>query len=133
MTDEEEENGPLGLVSLGMRRLTEKGQKIAYLEFDGKDPRPECPGSAVVLLLIGPEPAETPPVELAPLATVKDGRRRIQVLKLPPAAVQFGEQRVAAYARRAGHETILLTATSPIAPGPYAFNAGVSYELDIGR
>lgn len=131
MTDEELTSGPLGLVSQGVRRLAQKGEKLTFLDFDGKDPRPESGGASVVLLYVGPEPAGSPPVELASVVTMKDGRRRIQVLGGTHGAVRFGEQRSAAYVRKAGPGAILLTTTAKLAPGPYALYADAGYELEV--
>jgi len=131
MSGEELTEGPIGLVSLGVRRLTEKGEKLTFLDFDGKDARPELRESAVVLLFVGAELTATPQVELAPVEAMKDGRRRIEILGGPAGAIRFGEQRAAAYVRRAGPGSVLLTTTSALAPGPYAFNADVAYELTV--
>jgi len=133
MTDEESQAGALGVLASGVRRLAQKGEKIPYLEFNGKDPRPRSGGSAVTVLFVGPAPARTPPLELAPLETLKDGRRGIMVAGGSPGVIQFGEQRVAAYVRMAGPGAVLLTATSGLPAGPYALNADVGYELEIGQ
>jgi hypothetical protein len=130
MNAEELAGGPLGLVSLGVRRLTEKGEKFTFLEFDGKDPRPELRDSDVVILFVG-EPKGSPPVELAPLESVKDGKRRIEILGGASGPVRFGEQRVAAYVRQVGPDSVLLTTTAVLPAGPYAFNAEAGYELTI--
>ncbi len=156
MTEDELTGGPLGLVSLGVRRLSEKGQKLSYLEFDGKDPRPEADGPSVTLLFVGPASSGPPFAELAPLEVLKDGKRRIQIeggspeakrgerkgastptgdpsaaKELPSAPIRFGEQRSAAYVRRPGPGFILLTTTAAPPAGPYAFNADAGYELTI--
>lgn len=131
MTPEESSTGALGFIAHGVSRLAQKGVKIPYLEFDGKEPRPECGGAAVTLLYVGPELPGTPPLELAPVETLKDGRRGIEVATGAPTRIQFGEQRVAAYVRQPGPGAVLLTATSALAPGAYAFNADAGYELAV--
>jgi hypothetical protein len=131
MTEEESSGGVLGVVSSGVRRIAQKGLKIAYLEFDGKDPRPESDGPVVTLLFRGPDLSRTPVVELAPIETLKDGRRGIEIAGGSAAAIWFGEQRVAAYVRQVGAGAVLLTTTSALPAGSYAFNADVGYELAI--
>jgi hypothetical protein len=131
MTGEESSGGALGFLASGVRRLAQKGEKIPYLEFDGKVARPESGGSPVVLLFVGPAPARTPAIELAPVETLKDGRRGIAIIGGSPAAIQFGEQRVAAYVRQAGPGAVLLTTTSALPAGSYALNADVGYELAV--
>ena len=107
-----------------------KGEgKVPYLEFDGKDPRPKSNGPAIILLFIGPAPADTPVVELAAAETLQDGRRRVEIMGNSPTKIRFGEQRLAAYVRQVAPTAILLTTTSALAPGPYVFNADVGYEL----
>jgi len=133
MTAEEASGGALGAVASGVRRLAQKGVKVAYLEFDGKDPRPEADGKVVTLLFIGPELSRAPLMELALADVLKDGRRGIEVAGGPPAAISFGEQRAAAYVRPVGRGAVLLTTTSALAPGSYALNADVGYELSIRR
>jgi hypothetical protein len=133
MTGEEASSGVLGALSSGVRRLAQKGEKIAYLEFDGKDPRPESGGPTVTILVIGPAPSRTPPIELAPVETLKDGRRGIALPGASSAPVQFGEQRAAAYVRPAGPGAVLLTTTSALTAGSYALNAGGGYELAISQ
>lgn len=131
MSDEELTSGPLGLVSLGVRRLAQKGEKLTFLDFDGKETRPEAAGgSPVILLFVGPEPAGAPPLELASVGTMKDGRRRIQILGGSHGQVRFGEQRSAAYVRDAGPGAILLTTTAKLSPGPYVLYADVGYEFE---
>lgn len=131
MTQEEASGGALGFISQGVRSLAQKGVKIAYLEFDGKDPRPECGGDAVTLLYVGPALAGMPPVEVAPVETLKDGRRGLEIIAGAPNRIQFGEQRQAAFVREAGPAAVLLTATSALAPGAYAFNADAGYEFAV--
>ena len=131
MTAEEASSGVLGVVSQGVRRLSQKGVKIPYLEFDGKDPRPASGGEAITLLFVGAGPSRTPPVEVAPVETLKDGRRGIEIAGDSPDQMQFGEQRVAAYVRKAGPGAVLLTATSALPAGTYAFNADAGYEFAV--
>jgi len=133
MTPEEASGGALGAVASGVRRLAQKGVKVAYLEFDGKDPRPEADGRVVILLFIGPPLPRTPPLELTSAETLKDGRRGVEVAGGSPTAIWFGEQRVAAYVRPVGPGAVLLTTTSPLPAGSYVLNADVGYELSIGR
>ncbi|HEY5078353.1 MAG TPA: hypothetical protein VII43_00845 [Opitutaceae bacterium] len=111
-----------------LSNLKEK-QKFTYLEFDGKDPRPESSGPAIVILFVGAEPPGTPPLELAPEETTKEGPRRLEIGNGPTSEIRFGERREAAYVRRAAPGYLLYTSTAPLAPGPYAFNADVGYEL----
>jgi len=131
MTQEEASGGALGFISQGVRTLAQKGVKIAYLEFDGKEPRPECGGDAVTLLYVGPALPGMPPVEVAPVETLKDGRRGLEIIGGAPNRIQFGEQRQAAFVREAGPAAVLLTATSALAPGAYAFNADAGYEFAV--
>src|ERR1700677_4323795 len=104
-------------------------KKYTYLEFDGKDPRPESSAQALVILFVGPEPAGKPPLELAPAETMKDGQRRLEIRESASAEIRFGEGRKAAYVRRVAPGYLLFTTTSALAPGPYAFNADGGYEL----
>jgi hypothetical protein len=131
MSDDEVDGGPLGLVSAGVRRMTEKGKNTPYLEFDGREPVPECSPSAVVLLVKGPAARSLPGLELAQMAAGKEGKRRVQVVGAPPSSPKFGEQRVAAYTRHAGPEAVLFTATSSLPSGIYALNADVAYEVGV--
>lgn len=133
MTDEEASGGALGVLSQGVRRMASKGEKVSYLEFDGKDPRPQTGPAAVTLLFIGEDSTRTPQVELAPLDTLKDGRRRIEMVGGSRETARFGEQRCAAFVRRVGAGAVLLTSTAALAPGTYAFNADVGYELTISQ
>ena len=125
----------MGVLEAGLAQLAKskgKGKvegKVPYLEFDGKDPRPKSNGPAIILLFIGPASPDTPPVELAPAETLLDGRRRVEILGNSPAKIRFGEQRLAAYIRQVAPDSVLLTTTSALAPGPYVFNADVGYEL----
>jgi len=125
-------SGPLGVVTEGVRRLGQKGVKLPYLEFDGKEPRPACAGDAVTVLVIGPGLAGAP-LELAPVETLKDGRRGVEVAGAPPAGIEFGEQRAAAYVRPAGPGAVLLTPTSSLPAGGYALSAGAGYEFAVSR
>jgi hypothetical protein len=131
MTEDEEDGGPLGLVSAGVRRVTEKGLKTPYLSFDGKEPLPECASAPVVILLKGPGAASLSAIELAALSVDKEGHRRVQVLAAPPNPTQFGEQRIAAYVRHVGADAILLTATAALPAGAYALNGDVAYEIAV--
>jgi hypothetical protein len=131
MTDDEADGGPLGIVSAGVRRATQKGKKTPFLEFDGKEPPPACAASGVVILFNGPAAASTTSIELAAEALSKEGRRQVQVTAGPSGWAQFGEQRVAAYVRRAGPDSVVLTATSVLSPGLYAFRADVGYEVAV--
>jgi hypothetical protein len=140
----------VGAVSEGISAIgrEKEKQKVAYLVFDGKDPRPESAGPAVVILYVGPKPAGKGELELAPTETSKDGARRIEIpggatkeqAKAPdeaadshdhaaPVVVRIGEQRLAAYVRDAGTGYTLFTSTSTLAPGSYVFNADTAYEL----
>ena len=78
---------------------------------------------------MGAEPSHTPPLELAPAETTKEGQRRLQIDNGPLTEIRFGERKLAAYVRRAAPGCLLLTSTGPLAPGPYAFNADTGYEL----
>ena len=111
-----------------LSNLKEK-KRVTYLEFDGKDPRPESSSQAVVILFVGPDPSGKPPVELAPAQTTKEGQRRLVIREGPTTEVRFGESRQAAYIRRIAPGYLLFTTTSALAPGPYAFNADGGYEL----
>ncbi len=102
---------------------------IPYLEFDGKDSRPVAHGPGIVLLYVGPEPADKPAMELAAAQTLTDGRRRIKLKGSIPAAIRFGDQRVAAYVRQVAPRSFLLTTTSAVPLGSYVLNAGAGYEL----
>jgi hypothetical protein len=104
-------------------------RKVSYLEFDGKDPRPESNGPAVVLLFVGPMSSDTPAVEMAPAERLPDGRRRVEIRGGLSARIRFGEQRLAAYVRQVAPGATMLTTTSAISAGPYVFNAGAGYEL----
>jgi hypothetical protein len=140
----------VGAVSEGISALAreKEKQKVAYLVFDGKDPRPESVGPALVILYVGPKPAGKGELELAPTEADKEGVRRIEIpggaavaqAKAPdeaadpharpaPVAIRIGEQRLAAYVREAGPGCTLFTSTSTLAPGPYVFNADTAYEL----
>lgn len=116
---------------IGLVTREKEKQKVPYFEFDGKEPRPVASGPAITVLYVGPAPASRPPVELAPGELLKDGRRRILVMRPTPDTVSFGETRMAAYVRAAGAGCVLLTTTSAPAPGPYVFNADTGYELTV--
>jgi hypothetical protein len=121
----------IGAVNAGLDEMTQgkNKRKVTYLEFDGKDPRPESSGQAIVILYVGPEPDGKPPVELAPAETTREGQRRVELPGKSESDMRFGEQRLAAYVRRPAPGYILLTTTGVLAPGPYAFNADAGYEL----
>lgn len=139
----------VGAVNEGISALAREKdkQKIAYLLLDGKDPRPESAGPAMVILYVGPKLPGKGVLELAPAETDKDGNRRIEIpggakmapkaAEVPadphaqptPAEVHLGEQRLAAYVRDAGPGYTLFTSTSTLAPGSYVFNADTAYEL----
>lgn len=131
MTEDEADGGPLGLVSAGVRRITEKGLKTPYLLFDGKEALPACSPAAVVILVKGPSAATLSGIELAPLSVDKEGHSRVQVLSAPPNPTQFGEQRVATYVRHVRPDAVLLTATSLLPSGTYALNADLPYEVAV--
>jgi hypothetical protein len=131
VANDDPDGSPLGLVSAGVKRITDKGQKVPYLEFDGKEPRPECPSLPVVVLFNATEPNGDLSLELAPTTIGKEGRRRLQVVTGAAQSVHFGEQRVAAYVRRMGANSYLLTPTAVLPPGTYAVNADHGYELVV--
>ncbi len=130
MNSEEQSLGVMGLVSSGVRRIANKGEKASYLEFDGKDPAPGAPGLGLTLLVVGPA-APGAPAEVAAVDRLKDGRRRIEVEGGAKAQVRFGEQRAAAYVRPVGTGAVLLTVTSPLPPGSYALNSDAGYEFSV--
>jgi hypothetical protein len=114
----------IGLVS------REKDKKsVIFFQFDGKDPRPLSRGGATTLLFVGSEPKGKPPIELARAEVQKDGSRRVLKAGGPPESLRFGETRVAAYVRQVSPGCFMLTTTSSLEPGPYAFNADTGYEL----
>ena len=114
----------IGLVS------REKDKKIViFFQFDGKDPRPVSRGASTTLLFVGSEPKGRPPIELAKAEVQKDGSRRALKAGGPPNTLRFGETRVAAYVRQVSPGCFMLTTTSSLEPGPYAFNADSGYEL----
>jgi hypothetical protein len=122
----------VGAVTEGINQLAKLKDriKVNYLEFDGKETRPESSGQTMVILFVGSTPSGKPPFELAPTETQKkDGVRRIEVSTAPGAEIRLGEQRLAAYVRSAGAGYTLFTTTSAIAAGTYAFNADAAYEL----
>jgi hypothetical protein len=122
----------VGAVDMGVRQLAnlKDKTKVSYLEFDGKEARPESSGQTMLILFVGPTPAGKPPFELAPTELQKkDGIRRIEVATAPGAEVRLGEQRLAAYVRGAGTGYTLFTTTSALSAGTYAFNADAPYEL----
>ena len=104
-------------------------EMVSYFEFDGKIPPPVAPGSALVLLFVGPVSTGEPAIELAPAKILADGRRRIKLGEIAPKTVRLGDQRLAAYVRPIAPNAVLLTTTSEIPPGTYVVNAGVGYEL----
>jgi hypothetical protein len=106
-------------------------QKVPYFQFEGKDPRPVASGPAITVLFVGSAPTAQPPVELAPCELLKDGRRRILIMRPSPDTISFGETRLAAYVRQAAAGCVLLTTTSALEPGPYVFNADTAYELTL--
>ncbi len=124
-------NNILGVVNEGINALTrEKNKvKVSYLVFDGKDYKPESSGQSMVILFAGPTPAGKPPFELAPTELQKEGPRRLEIPAGSATEIRIGEQRLAGYVRAAGPGYTLFTTTSPLVPGPYAFNADVPYEL----
>ena len=130
-TDEEIPASITDAVSEGLAQFASEGRKlkVSHLEFAGKDPRPVSRGPAMILLFVGPELPDRPPVELAPAETLKDGRRRVVILCDSPTRIRFGEQRLAAYVREVASGSILLTTTVAPAPGAYVFNADAGYEL----
>jgi hypothetical protein len=119
-------------LTMGVEHLMKDkdSRKVPFLEFAGKDPRPKSSGQAVTILFVGPQPSSAPPVELAAEETKKDGTRTVEVLDGSPDAIRFGEQRMAAYVRQVAPGYTVLTTTSTLAPGPYAFNADRGYELN---
>jgi hypothetical protein len=129
-SDEELPTNIVAMVAAGMDQLAKESnkKKVSYLEFDGKDPRPESNGPALVLL-VGPDPKGRPLLELAATETVKDGIRRVEVGGGSTTKIHFGDQRVAAYVRRIGPGVVLLTTTSAPSPGAYAVNADGGYEF----
>jgi hypothetical protein len=104
-------------------------QKVPYFQFEGKDPRPVASGPAITVLFVGSAPTAQPPVELAPCELLKDGRRRILIMRPSPDTISFGETRLAAYVRQAAAGCVLLTTTSALEPGPYVFNADARMTL----
>jgi len=135
-------------VSAGLSALSneKKKEKIPYLVFDGKDPRPESSGPAMVILFVGPRPAGRTHFELASAELQKEGNRRIELpagTAAPPKAdaqadgrerppspeIRLGDPLMAAYVRSAGSGYTLFTTTSTLVPGPYVFNADAPYEL----
>lgn len=129
-SDEELPTNIVAMVAAGMDQIAKESnkKKVSYLEFDGKDPRPESSGPALVLL-VGPDPTGRPQLELAATETVKDGIRRVEVGGGSTTKIRFGDQRVAAYVRRVGPGVVLLTTTSAPTPGAYAVNADGGYEF----
>lgn len=120
----------VAMVAEGMNQIAKESnkKKVSYLEFDGKVPRPESSGPALVLL-VGPDPTGRLQLELAATETVKDGIRRVEVGGDSTTRIRFGDQRLAAYVRRVGTGFVLLTTTSAPAPGVYAVNADGGYEF----
>jgi hypothetical protein len=106
-----------------------EAKKVPFLEFPGKDKRPESSAQATTILFIGPEPAGSPPVELASEETKKDGSRAVELTSAEPGTVRFAALRAPAFVRQVSPGVILLTTTSTLAPGPYAFDADHGYEL----
>jgi hypothetical protein len=66
---------------------------------------------------------------MAPAQTRKDGQRWVDIVQAGAGKVRFGEDRVAAFVRKVGARSTLLTTTSSLPAGPYALNAGETYEL----
>ena len=106
-----------------------KKEKVAYLEFAGADARPVARAATVVVLWVGPDPDGAPALEMAPAQTRKDGQRWVDIVQAGAGKVRFGEDRVAAFVRKVGARSTLLTTTSSLPAGPYALNAGETYEL----
>ena len=115
-----------------LAKMAGKGKgdrKVSYLEFDGKDPCPESNGPAVVLLFIGSISPDTPLLDMAPVERLPNGRRRVEIQRGSSAGIRFIGQRLAAYVRQVAAGATMLTTTSAIPAGPYAFNADTGYEL----
>jgi hypothetical protein len=136
-------------LSAGINAITHKKEKekVTYLVFDGKAPRPESSGPAMIILYVGPKLSDKGRLELAPTDLGKDGNRRIELpegtappavpadaspeakARAEPAEIHLGEQRLAAFVRSGGPGYTLYTSTSTLVPGPYVFNADAPYEL----
>jgi hypothetical protein len=114
----------IGLVSREKDKM-----KVIFFQFDGKDPRPVSRGVATTLLFVGSEPKGKPPIELARAEVQKDGSRRVLKAGGPADSLRLGETRVAAFVRQVAPGCFMLTTTSSLEPGPYAFNADTGYEL----
>ncbi|HEY1793502.1 MAG TPA: hypothetical protein VGG34_11340 [Opitutaceae bacterium] len=106
-----------------------KSQKVPFLEFDGKEPRPEVGGPAIVLLYVGSKLEGKPPMELGQADVTKSGQRRLPVLHGPEGKLEYGNDRLPAFVRTAGQGRMLLTTTAMPSPGPYVLIAGTGYEL----
>jgi hypothetical protein len=121
----------LDLLGQGIGLVTREKEKkvVTFFQFDGKDPRPVSRGGAVTVLFVGPAPAGKPAVELALGELQKDGSRRVLKAGGPADVLRFGETRVAAYVRQVSPGCVMLTSTSGLEAGPYAFNADTGYEL----
>jgi hypothetical protein len=150
-SDLELPNNLIGAVNAGLTAFSTKKekQKIAYLVFDGKDPRPESSAPAMVILVVGAQHPGKVRFELAPAELQKDGTRRIEIpggaamappkppanaapdanVHVKPPEIRLGDELLAAYVRSAGPGYILFTTTSTLVPGPYVFNADAPYEL----
>ena len=132
VANDDPDGSPLGLVSAGVRRITDKGQKVPYLEFDGKEARPECPSLPVVILFIAADSNEALSLELAPTTLAKEGRRRhADRDRSGPVRSIRGTTGGRLCAAPNGTKSFLLTATTGLSPGTYAFNADHGYELVI--
>jgi hypothetical protein len=106
-----------------------EAKKVPFLEFTGKDPRPESSAQATTILFVGPELTGSPPVELASEETKKDGTRSVEITENDPEKIRFAALRAPAFVRQVSPGIVLLTTTSTLAPGPYAFNADHGYEM----
>jgi hypothetical protein len=118
-------------VAIGIQHLVKKREviKTPYLRFDGKEPTPVSASPAMVICVVGTTLAGNVPAELAPTEVLKEGDRSVEIVLGPGAKVAIGDQREAAYVRRVDPSHVLLTTTAPLAPGPYALNAGGTYEV----
>ncbi len=106
-----------------------EAKKVPFLEFDGKDPRPESSAQATTILFVGPELSGASPVEISSEEIKKDGTRSVEISDSNPEKMRFAALRAPAYVRQVAPGLVLLTTTSTLAPGPYAVNADHGYEL----
>jgi hypothetical protein len=106
-----------------------EAKKVPFLEFPGKDKRPESSAQATTILFIGPVLTGSPPVELASEEVKKDGSRAVELTSAEPGTIRFAALRAPAFVRQVSPGVILFTTTSTLAPGPYAFNADHGYEM----